>query len=1355
VSRSIYLTRGQRQYRTAPTGEIKIPNFPGVPSEPRKPSWLILLAPTGAMLALSLLVSFLTDSPSMGTFLLISGPAMSLVAFLRYHQQKRDVESETARVLTAYNKRLSQVLKIADGFQAQQLDSLAWRYPPPEELLGWVKHRSSRIWERRPGEPDFLNLRLGTHTTSPSYELKLPPIDIPELAPIPLLEAHRKASPYLKLEKAPFGWDLDKHGSLAIVGEHALRQSLARALVAQVAALHAPDEVQLWALYPPSEVDRWAWLKWLPHTAALQNSNDRRRLASQSTDGQRIISTLTDEIQARGLRINAKQKLDTPTLLLLVTQPGLVAGEPLLEKLLNHAELGVKIILLAPDSSSLPNGFHGWIELHNRENATLHQGPQGSKTTFNPDGLGWRTSEKLGRGLAPFRLAENTVGDPLPDEVQLMDLVDPPSLKSLDLEERWREALCRPPHLKTVLGMRTGNRPLVIDLKQNRHGPHGLIAGTTGSGKSELLLTLLCGLAIDHHPHQVNFVLVDYKGGTAMAALAELPHTVGLVTDLDGKQTRRALRALRSELKRREQILARHQVADIDKYHQCGFEEPFPYLLIVIDEFAELRQHFADDLSNILNEFISVAQKGRALGVHLILAMQKPEGIVSDSIRANMKFRICLRVERAEDSRNVIGRNDAYLLPNQPAGRAYFQVGNEQFDLFQVARIAGPEPLFAASASTAINEVGPDGRRIHLKEITPMQESPSPTPGVEALTQAQILVEMAKQAGQSMQIKRLPSPWPPPLPVSIELDDLLERHPLPGWNGHDWNALDQDAGANLRPFPMALVDAPEEQEQSPLLLDLNILNSLIVVGAPGSGKTMSLLTMILSLSRRHRPDELHFHILAFGGHQFHGSVTELPHVAGVYDHNDPEKIRRLLVTLTQMLEARRQAFADLLSYRRLSGKNNQPTPAIVIVIDNLSGFLEYIADGDTGWRRLLREGSSYGLYFLMSSDRMPPNHMADLINGRIALQLADSTWYSVVLGGRPDLNSYDPIPGRGFLAGKPPAAIQMALAYKGQPEQVLNRIRNLGDQMKKAWQGPTPEPIQVLPDRVPLSQILAGSVPSMSEPKGLSATIGLEAESLEPQTASLSRYGTTFLVSGPPESGKTTSLITLTLSIALSYSPRSVGMVLATANRAQAQLWKILAGLPHCHALLQSEAEFSSWMKSIEDAADSNADPKPVIMIMDDQPMWANRVSSQTVSHLEAVIRRGEVLGFTYVASLPAAGLNARDGVARTLKTGRIGLWLKSTDASEAALVGLRLPHIRETVPYPVGRGYLYHPGDQRLVQTATPFDEARKNELTEVEQLEGWVQRVQDRWGSVPKLALAPAPSGIHTDVIEMRVRE
>jgi S-DNA-T family DNA segregation ATPase FtsK/SpoIIIE len=1298
------------------------------------------------MLALSLLIGLITKSPTMGTFLLISGPAMSLVALLRYRQQSQEVTRETNRILTAYNNRLQQILEIAKGFHDQQLEVMAYNYPPPAIYQEWVVQRSQRLWERRPGHADFLDLRLGTHTASPSYDLRLPTIDIPELAPEPVLAAHRLAAPYLKLEDAPLGWDFARHSSLAIVGQQPLRQSLARAILAQLTSLHAPPEVQLWAIFSQSNVDRWEWLKWLPHTAGILQSGVQPRLAYESDAIQAVLSALLDELETRRLRIDAGQKQDRPTIILLVTDPGLITGEPILEKLISHKDLDMKVLLLASDPYCLPHGFDGWIEIHQSERAVLIDSQEGTNISFNPDQMGRKNSETHARSLAPVLLADETGSQTLPDEIQLIDLLDSPSLENLDLENRWLALQDHPPSLKTTLGIRTGGRPLIINLKQNGHGPHGLIAGTTGSGKSELLLTLLCGLAIDHHPHQVNFVLVDYKGGTAMSVLADLPHTVGLVTDLDGKQTRRALKALRSEMLRREEILAQHQVADIDTYQQHGYPKPFPYLFIVIDEFAELRQHFADDLSNILNEFISVAQKGRALGVHLILAMQKPEGIVSDSIRANMKFRICLRVERIEDSRNVIGRSDAYMLPNRPAGRAYFQVGNDQFDLFQAARVAGPHNRTAqphTSDSAALDEVGPTGRRVRLNVISPDEERECSSSDGPTRTQAQVLVELARQAGQTLNIVRLPSPWPPPLPEMITLDELLSHHPLKGWNGVDWTGLEQEANAFPRPFPIALADAPASQDQSPLMLDLRAHNNLIVIGAPGSGKSLSLLSMVASLARCHRPDELHLHILAFGGHQFRSCAGEFPHVAGIFDSSDQDRIQRLLTTLSALIESRREEFAkvhaaDLSSCRRKSSKHAlDPMPAVVVLIDNLSGFLEHLGAELEGWRRLLREGGSYGLYFILSSDRMPPSHLADLIKGRIALQLVDPTWYPMILGGRPDLPSYQPFRGRGFIAGHPPRTIQFAQAYAGEPEQVLNRIQGLAAQMRRAWQGPLPLPIEILPEWIGLKDLLSSfDNQECKNTAGLTAAIGIEAEDLHPVTFDLSRYGPTFLISGPPESGKSTSLFSLAISIAYCTSPERVGMVFVTANRMQSQSWETLASLPHCRALLPTEPEFLEWLTEFENQENKAIYPETILMIMDDEPLWANRVSPQAIQRLESVTRRGEVLGFSLVASLPTVALNGTDGVARALKTARVGLWLKSFDTSEAASVGLRLPHTPNIKPCPAGRGYIYHPGGHQLIQVASPFISSDGHELPRPETLKAWVRRIQDRWPEHANLA-------------------
>ncbi len=306
------------------------------------------------------------------------------------------------------------------------------------------------------------------------------------------------------------------------------------------------------------------------------------------------------------------------------------------------------------------------------------------------DFVDYSLCENIARDLAKISL-EGTSFD-LPTDVRYLDLIEYNNPEEIDFGSLWLEQGKSSPTLKTAIGLKPGQRILTLNLRQNQHGPHGLIAGTTRSGKSELLQTILIGLAIKHHPHYLNFVLVDYKGGTTFSVLKDLPHTVGVVTDLDGKQTIRALVALEKELARRESILAECEVADLDKYYDNGFHnkrsDSIPYLLIMIDEFAMLRQHFKNDWTSLIDKFNSIAARGGGLGVHLILAMQSPEGVVDSKISANINFRICLRVQNDSESRSMLETTDAAKIG--VSGRAYLKVGKQQvYDQFQVARVAG------------------------------------------------------------------------------------------------------------------------------------------------------------------------------------------------------------------------------------------------------------------------------------------------------------------------------------------------------------------------------------------------------------------------------------------------------------------------------------------------------------------------------------------------------------------------------------------------------------------------------------------------------------------------------------------
>lgn len=1310
--------RGKRELKPLPTAEVSIPKYPGEPSQPSKTSGWLLVAPVAGVMLMSIGFGVLYQNLFYPLIIIPVSLVYPLVMKMRQRDAEKKWLQERDRVREAYRKRVAEVQQQLDRQQSQHAQSLEWTHPDPRRLATWAAQGSERLWERRPDDADFMQLRVGTGSVPSSFPITTPKVEIPELAPELLLEAVRSAGDYVTLEGAPLSFDFARWGSLGISGPRHLREASTRALLSCAAALHAPHELAVYAILPPRGIAEWEWLKWLPHTQAIQNPTAPARLSYERSRNAQLLAGLLDELEARGLHETSAR--DEPFILLVVADYSAVRGEAAVDRIITDGpSLRAGLLHLAPSPRELPHGCRGRLELRNEQQAAFFASDQAAPVEVTPDLLETEKALTLARGLTPIRLVDTQAVGELPEQIRLLELVGSPDLERVDFQARWLRALRESPTLRVPIGMRHGSRPLEIDLKQSGHGPHGLIAGTTGSGKSELLLTLLTSLAYANHPHQVNLVLIDYKGGTAMSVLDDLPHTVGVVTDLDGKQTRRALVALRSELTRREEVLAEHEVADIDKYHELGFSEPFPYLFIVIDEFAELRERFQDDLGQVLNEFVSIAQKGRALGVHLILAMQRPEGVVNDKIRANMRFRICLRVERAQDSRSVLGRPDAYLLPSQPPGRAYFQVGNdEQFDLFQVARVAGlyqRENGGPPRRSLAIREVAPDGRRIDLYQIE-TQTDGADRAGQERRTEAQLLVQMAREEADRLGIQKLKPPWPPALPHHLPLDDLMARTELPLWDSKSWPNR-QDDRPRLSAVPIGLVDDPRNQRQDPYLLDLEDSGNLLLVGSPGSGRTTSLLTLVAALARSHRPDELHVHLVDYAGHQLRAGLGGFPHVAGAYGTRDRDRIRRLLTNLSRELE-RRQGLFEKAGAVSLSGywrgaPAADPLPAILVVINNFSGFREAFLDEISAWIRLLREGSAYGIFFAISSDRFPPGPIADLLRSRIAMRMADRMMYSLILGGRPDLQTYEPVPGRGFISSDPVLEVQMALPSGGDADSQIRHLQELGEAMDRAWRGARPTPIQILGDEVGLATVLrqGSPAPGGSENR-IAVPIGLEGARLEPEFLELSRVGAYLLICAPPEGGKTTAVATIALALAANHEPEAVQLALVTPNRSERLRLDELTTLPHFIGQAKTEKTLTPLLDQLEQEVERRSQAEDgaaqasshLVLFLDDYHLLLGRVASEVMKRLESLARRGPDFRLTTVLTVPTTVLaTVSDPLLRQALAWRYGIWLQSTDTLEANRVGVRIPNELRGRELPAGRGYLYDPGGQQFVQLASP----------------------------------------------------
>ncbi|MEE9217014.1 MAG: type VII secretion protein EssC [Anaerolineales bacterium] len=1337
MSRDILIRRGQRKPPPLPVETVEIPRYPNEPSSPEPMSWWLVVAPAFGMMAMAIGIGFITGNFLYAIVILSVAFVYPSVMLLRRREARKRWVLERDRIRRAYEKHIGGVEDQLEHNRADQLTYLRWTYPEPQDLIAWSTGGSERLWERRHGDADFLKLRVGVGQARASYEIDVPSVAIPELAPELLLEARNMALAFRTLENAPVSYDLGQHGTLGISGPRRLREGLARAILSGATTFHAPDDVAIFAILPSRGIAEWNWLKWLPHTHAIQSNSSAPRLAYDRERIASVLASLLDELSARSLRDPDAPAGSEPFLLLLVADDEAVRGEAAIQRLIKEGSaLRAGLILLSASPRDIPPGIRNRLEITNEKRATLYSSNGADPVEIRPDSIGIQNMEKLARGLAPVELADSRTAGDLPEQIRLMELIGSPDVKRLDLESRWQAALLRTPILDVPLGMRHGSRQLIANLKQSGHGPHGLIAGTTGSGKSELLLTLLSGLAISNHPHQVNFVLVDYKGGTAMSVLADLPHTVGVVTDLDGKQTRRALVALRSELSRREEILAHHQVADVDKYHELGISEPFPYLFIVIDEFAELKERFKHDLGEILNEFVSIAQKGRALGVHLILAMQRPEGVVNESIRANMRFRICLRVERAEDSRNVLGRPDAYLLPSQPPGRAYFQVGNDEaFDIFQVARVAGfyrEDGAVVAEEPVMIQEVAPDGRRIMLYEIEAASpETPEPKGRVQ--TEAQILVEMAAHAAENLGIERLKSPWPPPLPKELPLKKLIELADLQGFNGTNW-PTDRSQGTKL---PIGLLDEPELQRQTPLLIDFEEDGNMLVIGSPGSGRTITLMTLVSAYAQSQPPDLIHFHLIDFGGHQLRSAFSQMPHVAGAYARDDLDRVRRLIATLRSELDTRRKLFeeAGAVDFARYGAGANGAAklPAILTAINNFSGFQEAFNFEMEGFIQLLREGGDYGLYFALTSDRFPSGKVADLISRRIVLQIADRMMYSVILDGRPDLASYDPVPGRGFYNSRPPVEVQIALPTSEPSARQIRALQELSNRMSAAWEGPRPTPVRMLSESVSLAEVLHQGKTGDGETGEVVSWIAMQDNDMGAREIDLERIGSYFLITGPPESGKTTALSTIAIALSAEFDPNQFRFALVTPKRGEQYRLDALNKLPHSLGQAKTDKTLEHLLTALEEEAQSRLDADPegssrIVLLLDDFHLLSTRISSESMSRLEALARRSGDIRMTIILTAPSTILSTLgDPLIRQARSWRSGIWLQSTDSLESNIVGVKMPVDLKGKELPPGRGFLFNPGGQDLIQLASPETEwkAQPEMPSSIDQ---WIQHILEK---------------------------
>lgn len=898
--------------------------------------------------------------------------------------------------------------------------------------------------------------------------------------------------------------------------------------------------------------------------------------------------------------------------------------------------------------------------------------------------------------------------------------------------------------LKVTLGISSGNKKKTLHLEAKHDGVHGLIAGGTGSGKSELLMTMIVGLALNYSPEILNFVLVDYKGGDAFIPFKHLPHCVDLVTNLNRAAVSRMFTAINAEIDRRMALNSTTRTKDIVEYRQENFHrtrQPYPHLFVIIDEYAEM----IDDFPEYRAELERIARVGRALGINLVLASQKPKG-VSDQMRANIKLRLCLKVEDKETSREVIQRPDAHYIPDRMPGRGYLQIGSEPPELLQVSYAGDPQP---------------DDRQPPVLWPKRSKKTESTNEG-ENLKFHETAVKLAAELTNG---QMAPKPWPGFLPNNISLQSPLSdpknqlsftlEPAITDWLNGDtaelWPAKNWQQTV-MRPV-VGLADDPTGARQDPLSFDLT-RNHLAVFGDSGWGKTTFLRTLLVCLSATHSPDEFHAYVLDLGGRNFN-NLKNLPHVGAVIyadDENYEEKLERLLSKLNTIVNSRQKLLAtsDAKSLYDYNDRYPEQTlPAIVVIIDNFAELKEnYETLVDTVLLPLVRRALGVGISFVASSNTPSnmPNKLYNLFGERITFKQANKDRYLDIVGR--GTSEIDDLPGRGYVRlNKRPLQFQIALpvgifdSRTGLDSQSESEeLRRIASCMQtriesRGWRV-KPEKIGILPEHVSLKAMLDVVEPCRNG--SIQILLG-QGGDLAPTLIDLKSRAPHCAIFGPPLSGKTTSLYSIVLSLTYRYSPERVKLILIDTQRKFAEYGGQcrLNELPHVLTFISEPGDLEQTLPVLKTECERLAEPdsnQELFVIIDNFDDFSEEMSKIDVE-LARLARRYRSEGLHFIISgLPSS--SSTSSLRKQVLSANFGIGLRTPQSLEALRV-TQIPAELRNKPLPMGRGYCVYSGQTSLIQIATPLntidvdsDRYLSHETdTLAEALDKWTRLIQARY--------------------------
>ena len=1066
--------------------------------EPQKPNdeLLRLIVPPLLMVGVTVLITLVQPR---GIYILVTvtmSIASAIFSVRGFFKNRKKFKEDKKERIDLYHLYLKDKAIELNKLEREQRDGMLYHFPNINELTGLVTDYSHRIYEKTPLHFDFLYYRLGLGQVPTSYKLTYGQEERSGKKDALEEEGYALYTRHKKIPDLPIVANLS-HGPVGYIGPRNLVLEQLQLLVMQLAVFHSYHDVQVITIMPEEERDQWDWLRWLPH-ATLQELNVRGFVYNQRTHDQ-VLNSLNQILKLRKAQKEEATRQETtlysPHYVVLVTDEKLILDHIIMEFFTEDpTDLGCSLIFVQDVMSSLSENIKTVVNIKDRNTGQLVM-EEGILREIDfrldhfPEGY---DKERIARTLAPLNHLQNLKSS-IPDTVTFMEMYGAETFSDLQVLQKWQQ---NAPYksLAVPIGLRGKEDLVYLNLHEKAHGPHGLIAGTTGSGKSETIQSYILSLAVNFHPHDVAFLLIDYKGGGMANLFKNLPHLLGTITNLDGAQSMRALASINAEIHRRERLFREFEVNHINQY-QKKFKlgeatEPLPHLFLISDEFAELKVNQPD----FIKELVSIARVGRSLGVHLILATQKPSGVVDDQIWSNSRFKLALKVADRGDSMEMLRTADAAEITQ--TGRAYLQVGNnEVYELFQTA-------WSGADYQPEKDQLGIEDHTIYLiNELGQYEVLNQDLSGLdmaeeikEVPTELDVIVQEINHLHQQEGIAAVAQPWLPPLKERITLDELEKVVPIEAWQ--------------KRTAPSVLIgvaDIPQAQKQEAVAIDLSKDGNILLYGSPGTGKTTFLQTAAMDLARKQSPENLTMYLLDFGTNGL-APLTQLPHVADSLLLDQTEKIQKFIRIINRELDRRKKLLSEhgvgtIALYREVTGKQE---PTMVILMDSYESMKDepYETDLFKLFMRISREGLSIGVHLIITASRQN-NLRAQLYSNfkhQLTLPQNDISEVRGIVGATPLASTMEDIKGRALMKRDEVDVVQFALPVAGDNDiQIINNLRDQVQSLKEMWTGHTPAGIPMVPDEL-TEAAFYGREDVAALLDGGKVPLGLDLETVEPVT---------------------------------------------------------------------------------------------------------------------------------------------------------------------------------------------------------------------------------------------------------------